>query len=1099
MKRNIYVPLHGHTTYSIGDGVTRIDDLIERLKEIKSPAAGLTEHGNMSSFLKFYRAAKANKINPILGCELYINELYYKDRDKFLELKKNKNKKEDEAEEIFGDTESSDNNHQIVYATNYEGLRKIVHLSNKGFYNFYYKPLVNLDLVYNDLDFETNILTTGCLNSYFNKAILDGRYDEVEHLIKKFYDKFSSNFYLEIQFNNLEEQIKVNNFYIDFFKKTNIKPLLSIDYHYANKDDWEIQYLLYVIKGRKTVKTLSKEEWFYSVRDLYIKEIDLIYDYAKKQGFDEKILNIAIDSTLEVNDKVKIEIPDYPNNNPRFLDSKDKSINVFNELLERKFKEKIDSGLIPKDKVSEYKDRLDYEMSVIKDKDVIDYFLILNDIIQNHVYMNGGGLGAGRGSAGGSLVLFVTDITKIDPIKHNLIFARFINPARKDPPDIDTDIDSETQKTVEDYLKQKYGLEKVCHIANFGKFGPKTIVKDLCRIFELDFYSSNELTKLFSDKSAGSIKEELSNARSIATKTENTKLVNFIDENKDPLIKYGEKFTGMVRQFGRHASGILISNKNLTESDIPISRLKGDIITGVQEGGDEREVTELGYLKLDILGLINASVMNNAFKLIRERHGVDGIEQKILQSDMTDEKVYDEFRKGNCRDIFQFGSDNMISFIQRVKPTNIDDLCAINAGWRPAIIVAGGVDEYIEGRDNPEQVKYKLDKIHKDLYPILAESAGVPLFQEQIMFILQAIGGFSLAEADKGRKILKLLHKGNQDKNEAFVKLLEQFKNGAKQKEVSDENIEYLLDRLGKYSEYSFNKSHSRAYSINAYISMWLKVYYPLEYFVSLLNFANTKEISWFMKQIRESGISFCDFRLGSVGKQFEIEDNKIRIGLSCVKGISSSDYEKIINFYTQDVRELLDFIKNEKINKRTIVSLSRLKFFENIISNSKQAEELMLDFRSLKSTKKNPITEQRISELVMLKNNVEDWKTSEYNTFQRDYLGFYLNEHPFEKYSNFIQSKKGMIKSPKDIDSMQEDGEYLIAGILNSIEMHKSKKTGREYYKIIIEDDEKQQYVTVWKSEDIANLEEGKFIVAYCQKSSFGFTKARGKEIVKL
>jgi DNA polymerase-3 subunit alpha len=810
MRRSTYVPLHGHTTYSIGDGVTRIDDLIERLKEIKAPAAGLTEHGNMSSFLKFYRAAKANNINPILGCELYINELYYKDRDKFLELKKNNKNKDkeefDDTEEVFGDIESPDNNHQIVYATNYEGLRKIIHLSNKGFYNFYYKPLVNLDLVYNDLDFETNILTTGCLNSYFNKAILDERYDEAERLIKKFHDKFSSNFYLEIQFNNLEEQTKVNNFYIDFFKKTNIKPLLSLDYHYANKDDWEIQYLLYVIKGRKTVKTLSKEEWFYSVRDLYIREIDLIYDYAKKQGFDEKILNIAVDSTFEVNDKVKIEIPDYPNNNPRFLDSKDESAKVFNELLKRKFNEKINSGLIPKDKISEYSDRLDYEMNVIKDKDVIDYFLILDDIIQNHVYKNGGGLGAGRGSAGGSLVLFVTDITKIDPIKHNLIFARFINPARKDPPDIDTDIDSETQKTVEDYLKQKYGLEKVCHIANFGKFGPKTIVKDLCRVFELDFYSSNELTKLFSDKSAGSVKEELSNAKSIATKTGNTKLVNFIDENKDLLIKYGEKFTGMVRQFGRHASGILISNKNLTESDIPISRLKGNIITGVQEGGDEREVTELGYLKLDILGLINASVMNNAFKLIRERHGVDSIEQKILQSDMTDEKVYDEFRKGNCRDIFQFGSDNMISFIQKVKPVNIDDLCAINAGWRPAIIVAGGVDEYIEGRDNPEQVKYKLDKIHKDLYPILAESAGVPLFQEQIMFILQAIGGFSLAEADKGRKILKLLHKGNQDKNEAFIKLLEQFKNGAKQKEVSDENIEYLLDRLGKYSEYSFNK-----------------------------------------------------------------------------------------------------------------------------------------------------------------------------------------------------------------------------------------------------------------------------------------------------
>ena len=293
-------------------------------------------------------------------------------------------------------------------------------------------------------------------------------------------------------------------------------------------------------------------------------------------------------------------------------------------------------------------------LDILKSKGFIDYFVILDDLLNNFVYKVGGATGAGRGSAGGSLVLFVLDITKIDPIRHNLIFERFLNPARIDPADVDLDIVSDTQKLCEGNLKEKFGTERVCHIANFGKFGAKTTVKDLCRIHELDFVLSNKLTGYFGEDPNSPIDVEIKNAFKIAQKKGEKDLMAFIKDNKELFLKVAPKMVGMVRQTGRHASGILVSNKDLDKSEIPLLRLKGEIVTGVQEGGDEREVSDLGYCKLDILGLKAASVINDTFKLIEKDHGIFGLEEEILKSDFDDKAVYDEFETGNCKDIFQF-------------------------------------------------------------------------------------------------------------------------------------------------------------------------------------------------------------------------------------------------------------------------------------------------------------------------------------------------------------------------------------------------------------------------------------------------------------
>jgi len=1097
-----YVPLHGHSTYSQGDGVTKIEDIMTRAKEVGAPGISLTEHGNMSSFYKFYKHAKESNINPIVGCELYTNDLYHSDNEKFLELKKGSTDVIGDAGEHLDKTAAA-NNHTLVYSKNYEGVKNILKVSNASFDTFYRKPLSSMDKVYNTLD-ENNIITTGCLQSKWNQYILAGNEVAALELIKKYRDKFGDDFYLEIQLNNLDIQMQCNNFYHKVYQKTGIKPVFSLDYHYANKDDWYIQYLLYVIRQRETVQSYTPDDWFYTVHSLYIKEIDEIYAEAEKYGMDKNFLELAIDSTFEINDKVNIELPKYPDNFPKYHEDKKQSETEFMDKLKVKWVEKIGNGLLPEND-KRYTDRLKYELDIIKDKGFIDYFLILDDLLNNFVYKVGGATGAGRGSAGGSLVLFVLDITKIDPIRHNLIFERFLNPARIDPADVDLDIDSDTQKLCEGYLKEKFGTERVCHIANFGKFGAKTTVKDLCRIHELDFVLSNKLTGYFSDDPNSPIDIEMKNAFNIAQKKGEKDLMAFIKDNKELFLKVAPKMVGMVRQTGRHASGILVSNKDLDCSEIPLLRLKGETVTGVQEGGDEREVSELGYCKLDILGLKAASVINDTFKLIESKHGEKGLEQRILKSDFDDKMVYDEFETGNCKDIFQFGSDNMINLIRTIKPKNIVDLSSINAMFRPAIIQAGGIDEYIKNRQNPEEAKFLLDEKSPLLWDILGESFGVPIFQEQIMFILQKIGGFTLAEADGGRKILKLLHKGNQEKKGNFYDMLDRFKKGAKANGMKDRDIDELLDVLGKYSEYSFNKSHSLAYAMNAYISMWQKVHFPKEYYASLLNHSTNAELSWFVKQIKSKGIKFNDFEIGQTGNSFEIdyENDSIKFGLNLVKGIPDKDAALINSIKKGDIntiKELIEFILSKKVTKRTYEPLCRLGYFNSILKNSRVLEEIV---NACRNKKKSQTIDTIIQEILQETTGEKDWDKTQKFEWEKKYFDFYFNEHPFAKYKEFFYDHApdiiAQLTSPKQIPDDLDKGQFQLYGIINKIIIKKSKKTGREFYKIVLEDDVKQLFITIFNTRDISGLNEGEFVLIPSSKNKFGFTKSKNSSIKKL
>ncbi|MBC8388188.1 MAG: PHP domain-containing protein [Candidatus Cloacimonetes bacterium] len=429
-----YVPLHGHSSYSIDDAIARIPQIIEKTKLINSPGISLTEHGNLMSFLKFYFEAKANNINPIIGVELYINNLFFENNEKFKEQRaiRRKDKKRLRKKEYS----NSENTHLIAYAKNEKGLQNILKLSNIGMNNFYLRPLVSDKLVFKHLD-ENNIVTSACMANSIARYVINEDYRSAILLINKYHKKFRDDFYLEIHLNGIKEQKKVNDFYYEIYKKFKIKPVFALDYHYVNKGDHLQQYHLHLIKQRGNVIDTPLDKWFYTAHDLYIKTIDEIRKQGEIEKIDKKFLEIALENTLEINNKVNIELEFYKNNYPKFIDSQEESKKIFLKTIAKRWKEKIENGLVPNNKIDEYKARLDYELKIILNKGITDYFLIIDDLLTNFVYKTGGATGAGRGSASGSLVLFILNITKVDPIKYGLIFTRFLNPARQDPPDVD--------------------------------------------------------------------------------------------------------------------------------------------------------------------------------------------------------------------------------------------------------------------------------------------------------------------------------------------------------------------------------------------------------------------------------------------------------------------------------------------------------------------------------------------------------------------------------------------------------------------------------------------------------------------------------------
>jgi DNA polymerase-3 subunit alpha len=902
---SIYVPLHCHSDFSVGDALLSIDEYVAWLKENKIPAAALTDHGSMSGAMHFNQKCLANGIKPIMGVEAYAQF-----RGEF------------EGEEAGRD-------HFLLLAKNKSGYNKLLKLLGKAMReNFYYKPVIFYEDI---LSTDDIICSTACLSGRVQKLVIEGKFKDAEKFIETFKAKFQDDFYLECMENDIEIQRTYNAWVVENHKRLGVKMIWTTDTHYL-KPEHNIAHdvlKLNFSKASFSDVTADKKFGLYTSRHLFLKTREQVEQEAIGTGIKKEHIEEMIQNTIEVSEKCE----SYS------LKSKEVYMPKFGEDSYKLLCQKaLDSLKAKKLNKVEYVERLKHELKVIKSKKMEDYFLIVADICEfarNNDIM----IGIGRGSGAGSLVVWLLGITGVDPIKYNLIFARFLNEQRHDPPDIDLDFDSRYRHKIEAYLKEKYGEQSVGHIVSFGRFGVKGALRDTFRAYYKTKYAFEleECTRNIADDD-----EEFETSIKNSIDLGGPKIAQFVNVHRSKF-DIAKVLVGKNRHYSLHAGGVVISNGNL-ENYIPVMRIKDQIAAGLQEGADSRLITDAGLMKFDILGLNACAIIRDALENTKGKCTLE-----MILNDENNKKVLSYFQKGDTFGSFQFEGRRITDYVKRVFPTTFEDLVAINALYRPAVIIAGGLELFIENRKNFDQnTKDPFEQILKDTY-------GTLCYQEQVMNVFHKIGGLTLEESDEARHTLKLLFKGKQDYTD-FNILMAKFKEGCRKTTTySDAEIEKVMEVVKQFSSYSFNRSHSLCYAMMGYAMMYLKAFYPLEFFSALLT--NTENVDSFQDKIKTNMLrSYIvkihkstnikilppDINLSDADK-FTIENGNLRYPLSQVKGVGAAAQMIVERRPYHSLKELLDKVEKRKVNKRVIKALIRsgtVNFVDTFETYKKQYKE---------------------------------------------------------------------------------------------------------------------------------------------------------------
>jgi len=1003
-----------------------VETYVSTLKKFGIQGASLTEHGNMSSALRFWHECKKNDINPILGIEAYVND--------------NRTVDTGDGENI----ERKKDRHIVLLAKNHAGFKDLVHISGEAFMEgFYYRPRT-----YNKLILERAgniIVTTACLGSSFME------FKETDRLMNEYKEAFGDDFYIELQLNEVSEQKNHNAFLLEFAERLKIPVILGLDAHYAEEGD---EFLLLI--KQLISKGATHREWeeyqrdpveakrkifANSLRELYIRRYEQWFDASKQLGYDYTTAQIEewLENTNEISSKVDIDIPLYDIKYPKYEPPQNMTVEqYFKRLCREGFESLYFRERIPKNRIEEYKKHLINEINVIVAKGFASYFLIIVDILQE-VRRMGGRVGAGRGSVVGSLVAYCLGITNLDPIKHELYFERFINESRKDPVDIDVDISSDEQKEIETFLKKKYGDRSVAHVANYSKFGAKTVLRDISRVMGWPLAITNTVAKLFDDDT--SLED---NIRALQSRKTTTQVSDFLKSRSSDLLRWGRKLEGQVRHSGAHASGTVIAPGVLYDY-IPIMKAKNTIFTAFQEGTDIREVSEIGLIKLDLLGLNTCSIIKDTLANIKYYTGMD-VTDKLEMDSLEDKNVYDRFAIADTLDIFQFASEGMRKILVEATPENMTELATINALYRPATIKSGVVSQYIKNKKDPGRIQY----IHPKLEPILGRTFGVIAFQEQVMRIFTDVGGFTLAEADNTRQQMKLVYKTiDKARKREWEATIEKFREGCRKEGMDDKTIDNLINKIVSYSSYAFNAAHSFGYALNAYQQMWLKVYYPREYYVSLLNRSNKEDLFTNIAEARNNGVNVEPLNLETSGMGFEIRGKSILCGFKVVKGITEQDVDRlIIRRPYADITDFFTAVFDEEapISKRTVEPLICLGLLDKFDPNRRS----VLDYYAKRKAKK-----KKQQFVAYESSGIEDFSIAEKMAFENQYMGFYW-KHPITEYKTYLE--KFDIPTPKAFSRGQ-----MLGGVVTSAKVKKSKR-GSNYTVFEVEDDSKKVSIKVWE-----------------------------------
>jgi len=957
-----FVHLHNHSDYSLLDGAQRIDQLVNTIDDLKMDSVALTEHGNMFSVVPYYKDAKKAGIKPIIGCEIYV-------------AVGSRFEKKTTAEGGWG------NNHLILLAQNYTGYKNLMKLVTAGYLEgFYYRPRIDIDLLRQYS--EGLICMSACLKGEVPEKMLRGDYEGAKEAALRFAEIFPDRYYLEIQNHGIpEEEANIKN-----MKKLaadlDLPLVCTNDVHYAKQSHWEahdIHICLGTGKERSDPNRLR-----YATPEFYFKTQDEMFKLFNE--FPQ-----AIENTRRIADSIDVELHMGEYHLPNFPipeDSPTKDPDEYMKILTQAGAEAIYGEITP-----DIQKRIDHELMVIRNMGFAGYFLITADFVK---YAKDASIpvGPGRGSAAGSIVSYALGITSIDPLKHDLLFERFLNPARVSLPDIDIDFCIERRGEVIDYIKDQYGENSVTQIITFGKMKAKQVVRDVGRVMG---YSFGEV-----DKIAKAIPNELNITLDKALEKSHD-LRELAEGDYKELMSHAKVLEGMHRHASIHAAGVVIAPGDLTDYVPLYKSTTGDVTSQY----DMKGLEELGLLKMDFLGLRNLTVIDKAVKLIEQK----GEKVDIEKLPLDDAQVYELFAKGHTIGVFQFESSGMREFLKKLQPTVIEDLIAMNALYRPGPME--NIDDFISRKHGKKKIVYP----HPLMEPILKETYGIIVYQEQVMQIAHEIAGFTLAEADIMRRAMGKKIKSLMD--ELSIKFVE----GAEKKDIPKKKAEDIFALIEKFAQYGFNKSHSTAYAYVAYQTAWLKTHYPAEFMSANLTseMGVIDRVVILINECKKQGIevtppdinvSFEDFR--------PVDESTISYGLNAIKNVGAKALETIIeergeNGKYESIFDLCARVDQQKVNKRVLESMIMSGTLDSVEGNRAQkfaaVDEAVRYGQQMQSEKdRNQVDlfggDGQDDELIKTPDlqQLSEWQEKESLEKEKEVLGLYVSGHPLLEHAEDLE-----------------------------------------------------------------------------------------------
>jgi len=1036
-----FTHLHLHTDYSLLDGACDVDKLAKHLQKIGQASAAMTDHGNIYGAVHFFDAMEKKGLHPILGCELYVC-------------------KEEDHRREFADPDAK-YNHMLVLAENEEGYKNLVRLTSEAaLHGFYKKPRVSK----NFLAKHTSGLIgfSGCLAGEVSQHIMAGDYEAAKKSAGFYEEMFGrGNYFLEIQDHGLPPDKAVTEAMFRLEKDLDIPLIATNDSHYIAADDSRAHEILLCVQTADSMN--NPKRFHFDTNEFYIKTAE---EMARLFPDNPSVIS----GTMQFPGRCKLEMKKVDDPFPAFDVPEGQTLDsYFEQVCREGWKHRRETtvahlegrGILRKS-LAEYEERLNREIDCIKQMKFPGYFMIVWDFIRYAREQNIP-VGPGRGSAAGSLVAFVLGITDIDPLQNDLLFERFLNPERISMPDIDIDFCMNRRGEVIEYVRRKYGNDQVAQIITFNTMAAKAAIKDVGRALEIPYGEVDRIAKLIPLTIGITIEQALRDSPPLATAYET-------DPKIRELIDTAMRLEGLVRGAGVHAAGVVIAPQPLTEL-VPVTRTKDDAIV---TSYDMKAVEKMGLLKMDFLGLTTLTVIDDCLKLIKSNQGID---VDMTTIDLDDTHVFEKvFHKALTSGIFQFESGGMRDVLRRYKPDSIEHLTALNALYRPGPM--GMIDDFIERKWGRSEVKYTLP----ELEPLLRETLGVMVYQEQVMQISNVIGGYSLGGADLLRRAM-----GKKDAAE-MEKQREIFLAGAAERKFPKAAAGEIFDLMAKFAGYGFNKSHSAAYSLLAYHTAWLKTHYPVEFMAALLTSETSKpeNVVKYIGECRELGIAVVPPNVQVSAASFTPKGEAILFGMGAIKNVGHNAIESIVNARNElqaegkqgfsSLWEFCEKVDLRLMNKRVLESLAKAGALDSFGKRSEVFAALDKAMERAQKSQKDAAAGQHglfgIFDEVPAGGKAAkeealpaspDWDEHTRLQNEKDVLGFFVSGHPLDKYREKLRNMKvvdtvtacEMKPEPPVFRRGQSEpqNEIAIAGVITGLKVAKSKKSGELYAQASLED----------------------------------------------